>query len=116
MSTEEEREGFKSRNNVLKKFKLTGEFGWMQLWIAEDKETKRQFMRLYRYMNWFVIPNPKYLVYVQQLLKKGAEELGWPYNSNNEVKITEENDNSSSKKENFTKKPTSVPEIGRAHV
>lgn len=90
MAKEQEEEGFKGRNDVIKKFKVTGDFGWMHLWIAESKADGRKFMRLYRYMNWFGIPNAKYLASVQKLLKKGAEELGWKYDSENEVKIEEE--------------------------
>jgi hypothetical protein len=87
---EEKKEGFKDRNDVVKKFKVTGDFGWMHLWIAESKADGRKFMRLYRYMNWFAIPNAKYLASVQKLLKKGAEELGWTYGSDKEAIIKEE--------------------------
>lgn len=90
MAKEQKEEGWKDRNTIVKKFKVSGEFGWMHLWIGESKADGRKFIRLYRYMNWFGIPNAKYLLYVQKLLKKGAEELGWDYDSSREVKVVEE--------------------------
>lgn len=82
--------GWKSRNKVVKKFKTTGDFGWIHLIIGESLADKRRFMRLRRYRNWFSIPNAKYLILIQQLIKKGAEELGWSYDEEKTIKISEE--------------------------
>lgn len=74
--------GFKDRNNILKTYTATGKYGWMQLYIAEDKISKRKFMRLKKYMNWFSIKNALQLRAIQELILKGANELDWKVDSN----------------------------------
>ena len=77
--------GWLSRNKEIKRYRVSSNFGWMHLIIGENKLSKRKFMRLKRYMNWFNIPNPEYLIFVQRLLKRGAEELGWEYDKEKDI-------------------------------
>lgn len=83
-------EGWADRNIEVKKYKASGKYGWLHLIIGQNKITQKKFLRLKRYMNWFSIPNPEYLEYIQGMLKKGAKELSWEYNEQKEVKITED--------------------------
>ncbi len=94
------------RNIEVKKLKASGKYGWLHLVIGQNKITKKKFLRLKRYMNWFSIPSPEYLEFMQAMLKKGAKELGWEYDEKKEVKITEDkNDNVS-----FENKDLNVPD------
>jgi hypothetical protein len=77
------------RNDTLKVFKITGKFGWLHLVVAQDKQTKRKFLRLKRYRNWFAIPNSEYFVQVQEMLKQGAAELQWSFDGAIPIKIEE---------------------------
>ena len=86
------------RNNVVKTFKIAGNFGWMHLVIGENKITKRKFLRLKRYMNWFSIPDVEYLTTVQGMLKKGCSELKWEYDESKEVKAEEVGEEEKSEK------------------
>jgi RecB family endonuclease NucS len=77
------------RNDALKIFKITGKFGWLHLVVAQEKETQRKFLRLKRYRNWFSIPDNKYLGLVREMLDKGATELQWDTDNNEEIMIEE---------------------------
>lgn len=97
MVEDSKKTGWLSRNKEVKKFRVNSNYGWMHLIIGENKINKRKFMRLKRYMNWFSIPTPEYLIIVQKLLKKGAKELDWEYNTEKDVIITEEKGKKSKK-------------------
>ncbi len=88
MADEEKGESWIDRNKVVERYRANVKYGWMHLVIGENRETKRRFIRLLKYMNWFSIPNPSYLAVVQAMLKKGAEELGWEYDLSKEAKIS----------------------------
>lgn len=90
MADDKKQPGWKDRNDALKIFKSTGKYGWLHLVIGQNKITKRKFLRLKRYMNWFSIPDAEYLVFVQEVLKKGAKELGWEYDQTKKIAIDEE--------------------------
>lgn len=92
MADKNKQNSWESRNKAIKIYKSTGNFGWMHLIIGENKETKRRFLRLKRYMNWFSIPDPTYLQDVQEMLKVGSKELEWGYDESREVKIEEVKD------------------------
>lgn len=77
------------RNVVIRIFKITGKFGWLHLVVAQEKESKRKYLRLKRYRNWFSIPNSKYLGLVREMLDKGAAELQWDSENGGEIKIEE---------------------------
>lgn len=77
------------RNDTLKVFKITGKFGWLHLVVAQEKESKRKFLRLKRYRNWFAIPNSEYFTRVQEMMRKGAAELKWSFDSSIPIKIEE---------------------------
>ena len=81
--------GFESRNDILKRYKSIGKYGWMHLILARRRADGKHFLRLKRYMNWFSIPDEKTLNTVQNMLWKGARELGWAYDTRKEVKIRE---------------------------
>ena len=81
--------GFESRNDILKKYRSVGKYGWMHLILARRRADGKHFLRLKRYMNWFSIPDEKTLTTVQNMLWKGARELGWAYDTRKEVKIRE---------------------------
>lgn len=84
--------GFKDRNNILKTFTATGKFGWMQLYVAEDKISAKKFIRLKKYMNWFSVKNEAQLKAIQELILKGANELEWNVESNFNISISEHQD------------------------
>jgi rubrerythrin len=96
--------GFESRNDVLKKYKSVGKYGWMHLIIAQRKADGKQFLRLKRYMNWFSIPDEKMLKTIQTMLLKGANELGWAYDTRKEVKIHEIGEAEDTQRTKITKK------------
>jgi len=77
------------RNDVLHIFKISGKFGWLHLVVAQDKKTKRKFLRLKRFRNWFAIPDSDYLIHVQNILHKGANELRWEVDRNVKIDIEE---------------------------
>lgn len=76
-----------SRNKVLKVLKSTDEQGWLHLYIAQRIDNQKTFIRLKKYMNWFSIPSPKHLLLIQDMLKQGAEEIGWAYKDISNFKI-----------------------------
>lgn len=104
--------GWHSRNNVIKKFKPEGKLksGWIHLVIGEDKVDKKRHLRLVRYKNWFKIPSPEYLLYVQELLKKGTQELGWETNGTQNVNISEESMSTNNKESLQEQAIIDVPE------
>ncbi len=59
----------------------------MHLVIGENRANQKRFMRLKRYMNWFGIPDLQMLQSVQIMLKKGAQELGWAYDEQQDIKL-----------------------------
>jgi hypothetical protein len=77
------------RNDILRIFKISGKFGWLHLVVAQEKESQRKFLRLKRYRNWFSIPNSKYLGLVREMLDKGASELQWDSDNDEEIEIVE---------------------------
>ncbi|MGB8220599.1 MAG: hypothetical protein WCE46_09485 [Methanoregula sp.] len=77
------------RNDVLHIFKISGKFGWLHLVVAQEKESKRKFLRLKRFRNWFAIPDNEYLIRVQKMLQKGANELQWETEGDVEIKVEE---------------------------
>ncbi len=77
------------RNDILKVFKITGKFGWLHLVVAQEKQSKRKFLRLKRYRNWFAIPNSEYFTRVLEMMKKGSEELQWSFDSSIPIQIEE---------------------------
>ena len=72
-----------SRNRALKTFTFSGNRGWMKLIIGENRTTKRKFLRVKKYLNWFSVPDEGALFALQNMLKRGAKELGW---ENDEIK------------------------------
>jgi len=86
---EEELRPWGERNDVLRIFKISGKFGWLHLVVAQDKKTKRKFLRLKRYRNWFAIPDSEYLIRVQKMLHKGANELQWETGGDVEIEVEE---------------------------
>ncbi|MDD4110387.1 MAG: endonuclease NucS [Clostridia bacterium] len=89
--------GFKDRNNILKTFTATGKFGWMQLYVAEDKISAKKFIRLKKYMNWFSVKNESQLKAIQELILKGAIELEWNVEPNFNISISEEQNEQANK-------------------
>lgn len=89
---EDKQNSWDSRNNVVKTFKASGKYGWLHCVIGERKNDGMRFIRLKKYLNWFGIPSPEYLAFVQSMLRKGASELGWTMDSDmKDIKITEIN-------------------------
>lgn len=77
------------RNDILKIYKISGKFGWLHLIVAQEKKTGRKFLRLKRFRNWFAIPDKESLSRVQEMLKRGADELDWTYDESIPIKIEE---------------------------
>ncbi len=77
------------RNDTLTIYKISGKFGWLHLIVAQEKESKRKFLRLKRFRNWFAIPDSEYFARVQEMMKKGAEELQWSFDSSTPIEIEE---------------------------
>ena len=75
--SEERTPSWSDRNDIVKIIKVSGNYGWLHLVIAQRKSDGQKFMRLKRYMNWFGIPSAEYLKLTQMMLIKGAEELDW---------------------------------------
>lgn len=82
---------WKDRHDVDKTFKGKGPYGWVHLVVGTRKSDKKRVLRLKRYQNWFGIPSPEYFVLVQEMLKKGANELGWS-SETSVIQIKEETD------------------------
>jgi RecB family endonuclease NucS len=80
------------RNDVLRVYKITGDFGWLHLYVAQEKQTGRTFLRLKRFRNWFAIPDEDYLARIQKMLKRGAADLGWSFEEKIPIKIEEESE------------------------
>lgn len=108
MAEEEKKNRWEDRNIAVKTYKLTGKFGWMHLVIGQNKTTQGKFLRLKRYMNWFSIPDERYLLAVQNALQKGATELAWVSDVESTIKQVEvEKENFSKEVKNHT--PTNIP-------
>lgn len=76
-----------SRNRALKTFTFSSKRGWMKLVIGENRTNKRKFLRVKKYLNWFSIPDENSLFALQNMLKRGAKELGWAYDEKQDVKL-----------------------------
>lgn len=73
-----EESGWEDRNDIIKTIKFHDKtFGWMHLVLGKRKKDGELVLRLKKFRNWFSIPSEKYLVLVQKMLEKGANELGW---------------------------------------
>lgn len=90
---EEVRPKWTDMNNILKIYKYYSKtYSWMHLVVAEGKFSKKKFLRLKKYYNWFSIPDAGYLAVMQGILKKGAKELEWEYNEDFDVNLEEVSD------------------------
>ena len=76
--TEKEITKWEDRHDIVQIIKISDKsFGWMHLVLGKRKKDGEFVLRLKRFRNWFTIPSEKYLKLVNQMLEKGAEELGW---------------------------------------
>src|SRR3989344_6789777 len=108
---EEERPKWTDINDILKIYKYYDKrYSWMHLVVAQGKFTKKKYLRLKKYYNWFSIPDAGYLAVIQNILKKGAVELDWEYNEKLDVKLEEVTDKKEKKEILKSEKSNGVPE------
>ena len=108
---EEERPKWTDINDILKIYKYYDKrYSWMHLVVAQGKFSKKKYLRLKKYFNWFNIPDAGYLAVVQNILKKGAKELDWEYNEKLDVKLEEVTDKKEKKEILKSEKSNGVPE------
>lgn len=107
MVDDQKKNRWEDRNDAIKIYKATGKYGWLHLVIGQNKTTRRKFIRLKRYMNWFSIPDSNYLEVVQKTLKMGAQELGWEYDESKKI-IFQELSKVSADKEKTTFLPDDI--------
>ena len=82
------------RNDVLCIFKISGKISgkkisWLHLVVAQDKKTKRKFLRLRKFRNTFSIRDNLQLIRIQKMLHKGANELQWETEGDVEIDVEE---------------------------
>lgn len=108
---EEERPKWTDMNDILKVYKYYSKrYSWMHLVVAQGKFSKKKYLRLKKYYNWFSIPDAGYLAVIQNILKNGAKELEWEYDKDLEVRLEEVKDEKEKKEILKSDKSGGAPE------
>ncbi len=111
LKKEEERPKWTDMNDVLKVYKYySKQYSWMHLVVAQNKFSKKKYLRLKKYFNWFAIHDAGYLAVLQNILKKGAQELEWKYKNDLEVKLEEVTDKKEKRDILKSNKSSGIPE------